>query len=434
MNPQEEPAPILHIGEGSNSVISSAALSSSFVEEWGDASAFILDSTVAHSEKAVEGLAEVIPGLPSRCRMLLYNSNIIGNEEASGNGITWLEQLGFLSMERSRIGGFVNNVLLTSSGEEGEGQNVDFGGGVRGSAGLNEFFGVLDPETAYNIKLENYGLDVYAENCWWLTPSYLVISRYILDIAENEELGFIDFAPPLLSRLTYSISGTVRDTQGSPIKDVRIESGYSCTVTDENGYYTLYGLPLGVNTVKLDSPFVTDIQKRDVTITDSDLTGVDFKSALYVPPTPPTPIPTATPTPVPPTPTPSPTPHHLFITWSPLEPKLLGPVNINVSVDPYPAVVDAWGVIYAANGKVFYMYGTPPCKISQTPRPISRNVNMSAGYSGTLLSVGSIPLGYEGTHRVVVGVIPPGGVPSTIPPYGFINQYWDQQLIKVLMP
>ncbi|MDD5556254.1 MAG: IPT/TIG domain-containing protein [bacterium] len=186
-----------------------------------------------------------------------------------------------------------------------------------------------------------------------------------------------------------------------------------------------------------------------VTNPDDRASNSDVTLTVYLDPTPtptptptvgptltPTPTPTRTPTPTPtrnPTPTPTPIPL-VTITWNPLNPKLFGPIDINAVVQPYGGLVDAWGIIHSPGGRVYYMYGTPPCRLSTVPQPIGRNLSLPAGWSGTLLSAGSIPLGYEGTHQVVVGLMPPGGVPGPSPPYGFIARYWDEEAITVSMP
>ncbi|MEI6633091.1 MAG: hypothetical protein WCP22_04635 [Chlamydiota bacterium] len=42
---------------------------------------------------------------------------------------------------------------------------------------------------------------------------------------------------------------------------------------------------------------------------------------------------------------------------------------------------------------------------------------MPDGYAGTLVSVPGIPLGYEGTHKIVIGLIDTGLTPSPASPY-----------------
>jgi hypothetical protein len=126
-----------------------------------------------------------------------------------------------------------------------------------------------------------------------------------------------------------------------------------------------------------------------------------------------------------------------MINVSPAEPKVFGPLQVDVHIDSSTlgsTVVDVWGAIFLAGGGVQYLVGPPPCSLSATAAPIAQGVTLPGGYNGTLVSVPSIPLGYEGTHRVVVGLIPTGVTPVSVPPYGFITRYWDEDPVTVSLP
>jgi hypothetical protein len=53
-----------------------------------------------------------------------------------------------------------------------------------------------------------------------------------------------------------------------------------------------------------------------------------------------------------------------------------------------------------------------------------------------MVSVSGIPLGYEGTHKVVVGLIDIGVMPVPASPYNFIEspRYWNEKFVPVATP
>ena len=130
------------------------------------------------------------------------------------------------------------------------------------SAGENEFYGVQNPSTDFNIRMEQgsnkppslYQLDIWAVNNWWATTDDNVVSRYIWDRSENGYLGRATWNPHRDpdKRRTYSVSGIVVDNLNEAVEGVRVEVDISAQfaghtvladITDENGYYTIYGLP-----------------------------------------------------------------------------------------------------------------------------------------------------------------------------------------------
>ena len=100
------------------------------------------------------------------------------------------------------------------------------------SEGENEFYGVQDPATDFNVRMEQgsnkppnlYQLDIWAVNNWWVTTDDNVVSRYIWDRSENGYLGMATWLPHRNpdTRRTYSISGRILDklkeaVPGAPI-------------------------------------------------------------------------------------------------------------------------------------------------------------------------------------------------------------------------
>ncbi|MEI6633095.1 MAG: hypothetical protein WCP22_04655 [Chlamydiota bacterium] len=148
---------------------------------------------------------------------------------------------------------------------------------------------------------------------------------------------------------------------------------------------------------------------------------------------------TASPTPVS---SPAPTPEPLLrVNVSPAGPKLFGPIRIDVDIEALDGskAVDAWGAIFLSGGGVRYLTGPPPCSLSAEPAPIARSVTLPDGYRGAVVSVPSIPLGYEGTHKIVIGLIDhtiPQSFPSPSSPYNFIDspRYWDEEFVTVATP
>jgi len=174
------------------------------------------------------------------------------------------------------------------------------------SVGQNEFYGVQDPSCLFNIEMETssptppslYQLEVWAEGNWWVTTNGTVISRYIWDHAENIYLGAVHYTPHRTpdEKRTYSVSGTIEDSIGDPVAGVRVSVDISvqfpghtvlAAITDEDGYYTIYGLlpsatPYSVVPRKLGYTFTPP--SRTVTINPpSDITGQDFTTALPAP-------------------------------------------------------------------------------------------------------------------------------------------------------
>ena len=135
-------------------------------------------------------------------------------------------------------------------------------------------------------------------------------------------------------------------------------------------------------------------------------------------------------------PTPTPVPQFLRVNVSPAGPELFGTVRIDVDIEALDGgrAVDAWGAIFLAGGGVRYLTGPPPCGLSADPAPIARGVTLPDGYAGALVSVSSIPLGYEGTHKIVIGLIDAGLTPSPASPYNFIPSYWDEEFVTVATP
>ena len=96
-------------------------------------------------------------------------------------------------------------------------------------------------------------------------------------------------------------------------------------------------------------------------------------------------------------------------------------------------VVDAWGAIFLAGGGIQFLAGTPPCHLSPAAAPFASGFTLNDGYANVLLQA-TIPLGYEGTHKVVVGLIDHGVMPVPSPPYNFIPRYWDEDFVTVTLP
>ncbi|MCX6355435.1 MAG: carboxypeptidase-like regulatory domain-containing protein [Candidatus Aureabacteria bacterium] len=176
------------------------------------------------------------------------------------------------------------------------------------SAGQNEFYGVQDPSCLLNVDLEQgaseppslYQLEVWAQGNWWISTNDIVISRYIWDWNDSGYLGAVHYLPhrtPDLKR-TYSVSGRIMDTVGSPLEGVRVYTDISAQfpghtvladITDSDGYYTIYGLlpsgtSYGIIPEKLRYTFSPSA--RSVTISTStpvDVTGQDFTVFLPAP-------------------------------------------------------------------------------------------------------------------------------------------------------
>lgn len=179
------------------------------------------------------------------------------------------------------------------------------------SDGQNEFYGVQDPGCLFNINMEQgsnqppnlYQLEVWAEGNWWLTTNGTVIGRYIWDYYDSHYLGAVWNLPHRTpdKKRTYSASGTIVDTIGDPAAGVRVSADISthsefpgvhtvlAAITDEYGYYTIYGLlpsgtPYSIIPQRLGYTFTPP--SRTVTIdlwNPSDITGQDFTTVLPAP-------------------------------------------------------------------------------------------------------------------------------------------------------
>ncbi len=72
--------------------------------------------------------------------------------------------------------------------------------------------------------------------------------------------------------------------------------------------------------------------------------------------------------------------------------------------------------------------------MSAAAAPIARGVTLPNGYVGTLASFSNIPLGYDSTHMIVVGLIDTNVMPKPVSPYRFIPYYWDEKYVRVKLP
>lgn len=405
--------------EGTHPVFIGCAFSSGSVELDGGADVVLFDTTVAETENGIIGYEfRGFAGskLPADCSLTISNCSIIGTGN-KGNGIEWDDNLRMLTVEYSRIGGFLKNVfprwgsidpeagiahvvgprfaspyygtctggsdvylidssvnfqtigarigmtvyndtdgssgtvvdiisipsspvtyntLQTSgmsSGTNDNGDiyhfqtladynNIDMGDlgapnpyrnwppGHVPSNGENEFYGVQAPAAppVVNFELEAssqdppnlYQLDVWAEGCWWVTDNNDVISRYILDHAENENVGMVHYIPHRTpdEKRTYSVSGAIEDSLGDPVEGVRVYVDISAqfpghtvlaATTDASGYYTIYGLlpsatSYSIVPQKLGYTFTPP--SRTVSIdpaNPSDIAGQDFVAMLPAP-------------------------------------------------------------------------------------------------------------------------------------------------------
>ena len=176
------------------------------------------------------------------------------------------------------------------------------------SAGENEFYGVQNPSTDFNIRMEQgsnkppslYQLDIWAVNNWWATTDDNVVSRYIWDRSENGYLGRATWNPHRDpdKRRTYSVSGIVVDNLNEAVEGVRVEVDISAQfaghtvladITDEEGYYTIYGLPpnaieYNVTPTKLGYTFDPAAIPVSIPVADpSDVVDQDFDATLPAP-------------------------------------------------------------------------------------------------------------------------------------------------------
>ena len=176
------------------------------------------------------------------------------------------------------------------------------------SVGENEFYGVQDPSCLFNIEMETssptppslYQLEVWAEGNWWVTTNGTVINRYIWDHAENIYLGAVHYTPHRTpdEKRTYSISGTIEDAIGDAVAGVRVSVDISvqfpghtvlAAITDEDGYYTIYGLlpsatPYSVVPQRLGYTFTPPSKTVIISaLNPSDVTGQDFTTTLPAP-------------------------------------------------------------------------------------------------------------------------------------------------------
>mgnify|MGYP002681682071 CR=1 FL=1 len=318
--------------------------------------------------------------------------------------------------------------------------------GDSAATGGNEFLGMLNPSASYNVENECEE-DMSAQFNWWQTTDDTLIEKFLYDGDDVAGLGRIDHSGHLMARRTYSVSGRIVDGSGNPADRVQVSALYSAPhtdndrlgMTDQNGDYIIYGLIPGAFTITPEKQGYTFTPATlPVTITDTDLGGRDFVmiKAVNTPtpiPTAPTPTPTRTPTPTP-TRTPTPPPPLLLINTSPANPKTFGPIRIEVNIEPLKGrVVDAWGAIFLAGGGIQFLAGTPPCHLSPAAAPFASGFTLNDGYANVLLQA-TIPLGYEGTHKVVVGLIDHGVMPVPSPPYNFIPRYWDEDFVTVTLP
>ena len=99
--------------EGTQPVFTGCAFSSGSVEMDWESSATLTDTTVAETVNGIIGHEfRQFAGFkyPSDCSLTISNCNIIGNG-SEGNGIEWDDNLNMLTVEYSRIGGFLRNVF-----------------------------------------------------------------------------------------------------------------------------------------------------------------------------------------------------------------------------------------------------------------------------------------------------------------------------------
>lgn len=99
--------------EGTQPAFTGCAFSSGSVELDWSSSATLTDTTIAETVNGIIGHEfREFTGFkyPSDCSLTIDNCNIIGNG-SEGNGIEWDDNLNMLTVEYSRIGGFLRNVF-----------------------------------------------------------------------------------------------------------------------------------------------------------------------------------------------------------------------------------------------------------------------------------------------------------------------------------
>ena len=193
-----------------------------------------------------------------------------------GTGIDW-QSAGNLSVSNSVIEGWGTGVMRRSCcGDVNLGDSAATGG--------NEFLGILNPEAAYNVA-NNCSGDMSARYNWWLTTDTSVIENYLYDEDDDPNLGNIDYSDELAGPRTYSVAGRITDMAGNGIDRAQVVARHSTAhtdndrmgMTDEDGYYTIYGLVPGDYTIESEKQeHWFDPADISLAVTDTDINGQDF--------------------------------------------------------------------------------------------------------------------------------------------------------------
>ena len=212
-----------------------------------------------------------------------YSNIVQGYNE--GTGIDW-RSAGDLSVSNSVVEGW--GVGIVSKGDCG---TVNLGDGVDNPGG-NEFLGIMNPEATFNVANECID-DISARNNWWLTTDSSVIEIFLYDENDDPSVGTIDYSGELTGPRTYSAAGRITDDGGTGVDRVQVVAHHATShtdndrmgMTDEEGYYTIYGLVPGVFTLEAEKQGYTfgPPSALSVTITDTDVNGQDFDAHLPPP-------------------------------------------------------------------------------------------------------------------------------------------------------